>query len=314
MRVTNVLFLAATASALSFPDLSPVTDRFNDLFRRKDGGNGNCDPKWNDISKILTAKFLSGGECNDDARAAIRAVFHDCGAWETKLGATGGCDGSLALSGEVSRPENGGLAPIAAYLKSLAQQKGVGVADMIVFAGSHAIVTCPGGPRVQTWIGRKDSSTPPPGGLLPDVHAPAADLFKLFQNKGYDAVGLAALLGAHSTSKAFGQSEAPAGTAQDSTPGKWDVKYYAETLNPPQGVFVFPSDDKLSKFNDVGKEFKGFVNNQGKWSGKFADAMAKMELFGVASTSGMVDCTNALPQSTQSKREMKGFNMFKPRH
>jgi hypothetical protein len=34
---------------------------------------------WNDISKELTQKFLSGGQCNQDARAAIRLIFHDCG-------------------------------------------------------------------------------------------------------------------------------------------------------------------------------------------------------------------------------------------
>ncbi|KAF2468942.1 heme peroxidase [Lindgomyces ingoldianus] len=320
MRVSNVLLLAATASAFSFPDVSPVTN----LFRRKDGGGGGgggggskCDPKWKDISTILTAKFLTNGICNPDARAAIRAVFHDCGAWESKLGATGGCDGSLALApGEIDRGENQGLGPIVAYLKGLAQQKGVSVADMIVFAGSHAIVTCPGGPRVKTFIGRKDSNIPPPNGLLPDVNAPAADLFKLFQNKGYDEVGLAALLGAHSTSNQFNQNTTPGiqGQPQDSTPGVWDVRYYSETLNPPKNIFVFPSDSKLANFERVGKEFKGFINNQGKWSGKFADAMGKMELFGVASTSGMQDCTDSLPQTTNIKREMKAMNMFMPRN
>lgn len=94
---------------------------------------------------------------------------------------------------------------------------------MIVFAGSHAIVTCPGGPRVQTYIGRRDSSTMAPPGLLPDVNAPADSLFKLFQDKGFDAVDLAALLGAHSTSNQFNfnTSAEAYGLPQDSTPGKY---------------------------------------------------------------------------------------------
>jgi hypothetical protein len=37
---------------------------------------GQCPPVWSQISKDLTAMFVSGGQCNDDARAAIRAVFH----------------------------------------------------------------------------------------------------------------------------------------------------------------------------------------------------------------------------------------------
>jgi hypothetical protein len=79
-------------------------------------------------------------------------------------------------------------------------------------------------------------------------------------------------------------------------------------------VFVFPSDSKLANYKNVGKEFKGFVGNAGKWNGKFADALAKMALFGSSGTSGLVDCTNSLPQATNAKRELKAMNPFKPRH
>ncbi|CAI6341375.1 unnamed protein product [Periconia digitata] len=316
MRLSYVAFFASTATALSFPHVSSVTK----LFARKGGddGNGKCPAIWGTISKDLTSRFLTNGQCNPDARAAIRAVFHDCGAWNTAQGATGGCDGSLALApGEIDRDENKGLANIISTLKNLASQYKVGVADMIVFAGNHAIVTCPGGPRVQTWIGRKDSTTPAPNGLLPDVNAPAADLSALFTAKGFSDRDLAALLGAHSTSNQFNfdTSTSNVGKPQDSTPGIWDVKYYSETLNPPQGVVVFPSDSKLAKYAGVGKEFSGFVNNAGKWNGKFADAMAKMALFGSGGkTSGMSDCTDSLPKETNAKREVKATNPFMPRN
>ena len=85
-------------------------------------------------------------------------------------------------------------------------------------------------------------------------------------------------------------------------------------MSPPQGVVVFPSDAKLAVHPQVGKEFKGFVNNQGKWNGKFADAMGKMTLFGTAGTTGLTDCTDALPRSTNVKRELKAMPMFSPRH
>ncbi|KAF2996794.1 hypothetical protein E8E13_000467 [Curvularia kusanoi] len=298
------------------PDLPDISS----IFARKDGGSsgsgssGSCPAVWNQISGELTAKFLSNGQCTPAARAAIRAVFHDCGAWNTAQGAQGGCDGSLVLSDEVNRAENNGLQEIGAYLKGLAKSYKVGVADMIVFAGSHAVVTCPGGPRVKTYIGRKDSSTGAPNGLLPDVRAPAEDLYKLFQDKGFSAVDLAALLGAHSTSNQFHFDDSTSGAPQDSTPGVWDVKYYSETTAPPKGVVVLPSDAKLAAHPTVGKEFKGFVGNAGKWNGKFADALARMELFGSAGTSGMVDCTNALPSTTNAKREMRGMPMFANRH
>ena len=68
---------------------------------------------------------------------------------------------------------------------------------------AHAIVACPGGPRITTYVGRKDSTNPAPGGLLPDVHASGDSLFALFADKCFSAVDLAALFGAHSTSKQF---------------------------------------------------------------------------------------------------------------
>jgi len=113
---------------------------------------------------------------------------------------------------------------------------------------------------------------PNPNGFLPDVHASGDSLFALFQDKGFNAVDLAALLGAHTSSKQFFVDTAKAGQPQDSTPGIWDVKYYAETLNPPPGNFRFDSDINLANQAQVGPEFKGMVNNQGKWNGKFADA------------------------------------------
>lgn len=168
---------------------------------------------------------------------------------------------------------------------------------------------------MKTFVGRTDSTTPAPNGLLPDVNAPAADLFKLFQDKGFDERDLAALLGAHSTSNQFNFDTSPGkqGLPQDSTPGVWDVKYYSETLNPPKGVVVLPSDSKLANHDRVGKEFKGFVNNAGKWNGKFADAMGKMALFGSDGTNGLVDCTDSLPKATNAKRELRAMNMFAPR-
>ncbi|KAF2681444.1 class II peroxidase [Lentithecium fluviatile CBS 122367] len=324
MRLSNVVLFASTATALSFPDASVITS----LFARKDGssgsgsgssgsGSGKCPAVWTSISKELTKKFLTRGECNPDARAAIRLIFHDCGAWNQAQGATGGCDGSLALNAEeLGRGENKGLSGIANYVKDLAGRWGVGVADAIVFTGTHAIVTCPGGPRVKTYVGRTDSSTAAPNGLLPDVNAPAAELSQLFRDKGFDDVDLAALLGAHSTSNQFNfnTSADKVGLPQDSTPGVWDVKYYSETLKPPKGVVVFPSDTKLANYQGVGKEFKGFVGNAGKWNGKFADAMGKMALFGSSGTSGLTDCTDSLPKATSSKRDLKAMNPFKPRY
>lgn len=79
---------------------------------------------------------------------------------------------------------------------------------------------------------------------------------------------------------------------------------------------MFPSDAKLAAHAKVGKEFKGFVDNQGKWNGKFADAMEKMALFGSGGDDGkgLIECTGALPRATNAKREMRGMPLFARRH
>lgn len=82
--------------------------------------------------------FLDGGNCNDLARAAIRAVFHDFGSWDVSQGLHGGCDGSLVIAiipdVELDRPENKGLSAIAGVINATAIKYGTSV---VVFAGSE---------------------------------------------------------------------------------------------------------------------------------------------------------------------------------
>lgn len=61
---------------------------------------------------------------------------------------------------------------------------------------------------MKTVVGRTDSSASPPDGYLPAGFGPNSShdvLYQLFLDKGFSAKDLAALIGAHSTSKAFTQ-------------------------------------------------------------------------------------------------------------
>ncbi|RDW66615.1 hypothetical protein BP5796_09364 [Coleophoma crateriformis] len=264
---------------------------------------GACPAVWTQVSQDLTKMFVQADkQCNDDARAAIRAVFHDCATWAKAQGNTGGCDGSLFLSAEENaRTGNRGLQSISTKLTDLAQQRGVGVADMIAFAGAHATVSCPLGPTVKTMIGRTDSSNAAPDeGLLPGNASLSADtIITLFSDKGFSAPDVAALVGAHSSSKQFFVDPSKAGAAQDRTPGIWDVDFYNDTTNKPPGVFVFQSDMALSQDPRSGPAFKSFIGQQAKWNQAFADTFSRMMLLGVP-TDNLVDCTAALPPPTDS--------------
>jgi hypothetical protein len=72
MHLTSLLVLASSASAITMPNFLDVSQ----LLPRRNSG---CPSVWSSISSELTQNFLSGGQCNANARAAIRAVFHDCG-------------------------------------------------------------------------------------------------------------------------------------------------------------------------------------------------------------------------------------------
>jgi hypothetical protein len=197
MHFTHVMTLVAvitSANGFSFSEVrSTISEKYNALFTRVPAPmieeRAACPAIWTTIVGDLTKMFLdtsvSPSQCNDDARAAIRvctfpfpytknhsqltdqAAFHDCGTWDTTQGSTGGCDGSLILAKEAyERPENNGLQDISDKLLALQKKyasNGVSVADVIQVASSVAIVACPGGPQVKTYVGRKDSSVGNPG-------------------------------------------------------------------------------------------------------------------------------------------------------
>jgi len=99
------------------------------------------------------------------------------------------------------------------------------------------------------------------------VKAPAEELLSLFQDKTISPHDLAALLGAHSTSKAFKQPGVAAGTPQDPTPAVWDVRYYNDTVQPTplKGTHVFQSDIVLAKHPAMKTEWDSFIDSQSHW-------------------------------------------------
>ncbi|KAH0377907.1 heme peroxidase, partial [Aureobasidium melanogenum] len=185
----------------------------------------------------------------------------------------------------------------------------VGAADLVQFAASVAIVSCPGGPKVQTVVGRKDTSTPAPDNLLPKAFGPGAAqqvLIQLFEDKGISQPELAALIGAHTASKAVAQEQygVPFDGPQDSTPTQWDVTYYSETDSHPKGVYSFESDINLSNPNaTVGQVFQSFVNSQSKWNAAFAPAMAHLSVLGISESdqANFIDCTSAVPSGSNAR-------------
>lgn len=250
------------------------------------GGSGACPPKdtpacaqdacciWKYIADDLVTSFRGdSGRCTDAARAAIRLGFHDAAGWSKGTGNLGGADGSIVLAPEeIQRVANKGLEEIVDQTKAWFDKYkgyGIGMADLIQFSANVATITCPLGPRVRTFVGRKDSSVPAPDGLLPDVNSPADVLIDLFNNKTIGPDGLISLIGAHTTSQQRFVDPERAGDPQDSTPGVWDVKFYSETIgNAPPRVFKFNSDIALANYQSTKGTFAAFAGpgGQGAWN------------------------------------------------
>jgi hypothetical protein len=209
-----------------------------------------CIWKW--IAYEMTAKFNgTSGRCTKFARQAVRLGFHDAGVW-SNTSSYGGADGSILLTDEINRSDNNGLASIASQMMTWYNKYnkyGVSMADLIQFGANVATVVCPLGPRIRSFVGRKDNAKAGPTGLLPDVNDSADKLIKMFEAKTITPNDLVALVGAHTT------------------PGVWDVAFYGETLNnPPPRVIKFKSDIALSKDSRTKDEWNAFVTGQGHWN------------------------------------------------
>lgn len=267
--------------------------------------------QWYWAANTMASAFLGqNGRCNSLAREAIRLGFHDAGTWSQKLAAQGkdygGADGSIVLAAEeMKRKDSKGLQEIVDQMWAWSSQFSVGMADLIQFAAAVAVVTCPLGPRMRVFVGRKDSLKAAPDGLLPGVNDSADKLISLFEDKTITPHMLSALLGAHTTSEQFFVDPKRAGAPQDGTPGVWDTLFYNQTLGLgplPKEVFRFPSDVVLAKDPRTADEWRSFSGTGGQkhWNEDYAFAYTRLSLLGVNNINDLKECTKVLPMARTS--------------
>ncbi|KAI0405182.1 peroxidase [Xylaria palmicola] len=277
---------------------------------------------WKYIADEMTELFRGeSGRCTKWARMAVRLGFHDAGAWSKATAHQGGgADGSICLTDEYLLPENGGLEDICpqmlAWYDKWRNQKGfnISMADLIQMGANVATVVCPLGPRVRSFVGRKDSAVVNRVNLLPSPFSDAIDLIRLFRDKTISPHALVALLGAHTTSQQRLTNTSRPGDPQDSTPGVWDVLYYEETygsVKAPDRVFHFPSDLALAKYSVTATEWVSFLGSAGQdhWNTDYARAYIRLSLLGVNNINQLTECTRALPARTLEYKNPDQSNM-----
>jgi hypothetical protein len=293
MHFSSIVLLASSGAASASIFSNPTTFDFSSLIKRK----ASCPTYWQQISKDLNARFLdTNGQCNANARAAVRYAFHDAGPYSQKFAfvapAGGGADGSLLLNaGEMGRGENGGLESYNTFIGDRLQNyrsqfgSSVGAADLIQFASRYVFTThitsvtlanksLTALQSLHVRVGRKSrqllavpTAAPQPQKMpcrQDSVRVPTTTAFSNSSStRASPLLSLPPLLEptqlprvcfprsknifcSLTTRPAFNQAanKVPSNAPQDSTPGKWDINYYAETYNPPAGVSRFDSDIK----------------------------------------------------------------------
>ncbi|OAA43291.1 ligninase H2 precursor [Metarhizium rileyi] len=259
---------------------------------------------WKHIADEMKSKMTGdAGRCNNLARQCIRMGFHDAATWSLGTGKGGGVDGSLVLAREcVDRQVNKALTIGCSQMQTWYDKYksfGVGMADLIQMGANVATVVCPLGPRIRSFVGRKDSSDAAPDGLLPSPFDSADQLISMFSNKTISPNQLVALIGAHTTSQQVFVNTSRPGDPQDSTPGVWDTNFYGETTdaNAPKRIFKFQSDINLSQDPRASGAWKAFTGTAGQrpWNGAYAQAYMRLSMMGVYNTNDLTECTKALP-------------------
>ncbi|KAM4061236.1 peroxidase domain-containing protein [Hirsutella rhossiliensis] len=284
-----------------------LTDRY-DKVPDKDSPKCKADTCciWKHIADDMRSKMVgSARRCNDLARGCIRLGFHDAATWSKNTGPGGGSDGSIVLARECyDREINKGLEPTCDQMTAWHNQYkkyNVGMADLIQFAANVATVACPLGPRVRTFVGRKDDSKPAPDGLMPLPSDSADKLISMFGSKTIAPDELVALVGAHTTAQQRFVDPSRAGDPLDSTPGVWDVRFYGQVTSSstPRRVFKFQSDINLSQDPRTNGPWKAFSGPTGQrpWNGAYSRAYIRLSLLGVNNINDLKECSKALPSA-----------------
>ncbi|KAH3909255.1 hypothetical protein HBI56_187320 [Parastagonospora nodorum] len=249
----------------------------------------SCPAVWTDVAKELQSTFST---CGRAAHGAIRAPFHDC--------INNGCDGSLILTDECSRSENGGLSFICETLLDLTNKYKVSAADMIQFAAAYAISACPLGPNVKALVGRTDSSVAAPLNSMPSSKDSVDSILAAFSARGFSSDDVVALLGTHSVAIQVVTDPNNVGQPLDSTPAVCDTKYYVETQS---GTAPSSLDSDLRMANDTqtAKTWTDFGNSQDLWAAKFVDAWNRFAVIG-NDVDSLQDCSSLIPTDSAKKR------------
>ncbi|KAJ3131672.1 hypothetical protein HDU90_008124 [Geranomyces variabilis] len=243
---------------------------------------------WTTVRDDILRDVYDGGKCNDNAKRAIRLMFHDAGTYSRTF-KDGGADGSLLLfPDELARPDNAGLEEVVAALIPIVKKNNVGAADVTQLSGALATVICNMGPQMPFRVGRYDATSANPENRLPNVHDTVDNIVARFldMDARLDHIMVSALLGAHSTGKQRHTDLDRVGFPLDSTPDEWDILYYSQAMQDVQepGTARLPVDYTFGHDPKTKPIYRFYSVNEDDWNKDFVAAMNIVADLGVTHT------------------------------
>ncbi|KAI0356396.1 lignin peroxidase isozyme LP7 [Trametes cingulata] len=270
----------------------------------------------------IQQNLFHGGQCGEEAHESLRITFHDAISISPALEAKGqfgggGADGSIAIFPEIETNfhANIGLDEIVAAQKPIIARHNLSHADFIMFAGALGASNCPGAPRLDFFLGRKDATRPAPDGLVPEPFDTLEDVFARLadaSNGEFDEILTVWLLTAHTIAASDHLDETIPGTPMDSTPHIWDTQFFIETqlrgtafpgkggnhgevMSPLKGEIRLQTDHLLARDSRTACEWQSFVNNQQKAQDMFAFVFHDLSMLG-QNPDTLIDCSELIPQ------------------
>lgn len=190
-----------------------------------------------------------------------------------------------------------------------------------MFAGALGTSNCPGAPRLDFFLGRKDATRPAPDGLVPEPFDTLEDVFARLADASageFDEILTVWLLTAHTIAATDHLDPTIPGTPMDSTPHVWDTQFFIETqlrgtafpgtggnhgevMSPLRGEIRLQTDHLLARDSRTSCEWQSFVNNQQKAQDMFAFVFHDLSMLGQDPDS-LVDCSELVSGWTRRVR------------
>ncbi|KAI0788308.1 manganese peroxidase 2 [Fomes fomentarius] len=270
-----------------------------------------------DVADDLQKNLFDNGECGEDVHESLRLTFHDAIGISPSISARGhggGTDGSIVIFEDIETNfhANIGVDEIVNEQKPIIARNNISVADFIQFAGALGTSNCPGAPRLDVFLGRKDATQPAPDKTVPEPFDSVDSILTRFEDAGnFNAREVVWLLVSHTIAAADEVDPTIPGTPFDSTPSLFDSQFFIETqlrgtlfpgngsnqgesLSPLRGEIRLQSDHDLARDSRTACEWQSFVDNQNKIQTKFKQAFRKMTLLG-QDERDLIDCSDVIP-------------------